>query len=328
MLTRIPEVVRGMMPTAQDENALRERVNRLSVGPIVYAPPGQEVPQSPEVTWIDLYELTSDPTLDADSKEYKATGKMVWQKWCAVDGSGHWVADSYSGLGTKLRARVGTRDDQTLWLVTCPHDANQEATSAGSLKSGDRVFVTVWGKWYVVLGSAGPDNRPADEIEFELIDALDTVTANATATVLRYSRGEDPGATVEVYNFEYDTGKYDFDGPIGARGFAHWDDADEKYRIYQIHLPAMPRLADQYWIGVDDDNYLVALHPSTANTAAPSQAADPAVTWWCPFADICGLAFDDAGNFIGAWDTTPAWQSPWGLPDPNAPVGLPGTINF
>ena len=146
-MEQLQEVRVGERPRASDMEALRERVEALTDAHLRAQPP------KPEVTYIDLYELTSDPEFDDDAREYKATAKPVGPKYVAVDADGHWVADGWNdGTGTKPRAR--RLDDQptsVLWFLTAPRDEQQEAACLPAYQTGDRVLVTTWGLDLVVV---------------------------------------------------------------------------------------------------------------------------------------------------------------------------------
>lgn len=159
-------VARGDRPSASRQNLTEEQVGLAQVGPLTESPYGLGESPIPEATFIDLYELTTDPVLDDDTREYSASAKLIYHRWCLVDDDGHFVSNSYSEAGGAVeRARLESEvTAEAVWLVTSPRDANQEA-EAPSMSSGDRVFVTTWGDWLVVVGV-----QPAGPRHFELKD--------------------------------------------------------------------------------------------------------------------------------------------------------------
>jgi hypothetical protein len=151
----LSHVSAGDRPSATQINALIDLVQQKLSGPGVSSDGKYILPQA-ESTFLDLYELTSGPTQDTDSKEYKATGKLVATRWCTVDVDGHWTADDFMSDSTVPRARrLDTLDDETLWVVCTPRDANQEPTSDGGYVEGDRVLVTTCGGNKVIVGGGG-----------------------------------------------------------------------------------------------------------------------------------------------------------------------------
>ena len=178
MFEKLPSFGKGGHVGAGDMNAISQRVSRLTTGPVVYTPPGGELPPMLPYLFLDLYELTSEPTLDDVAREYKALAKLVLQQWCAVDEDGHYVRDENRGVaGTVPRARrqeiavAAATVEQAVWFVTTARDSNQEPSSPPGLKSGDRVLVTTWGRdtteeefavKIVVGGGGGSPLRPIE----------------------------------------------------------------------------------------------------------------------------------------------------------------------
>ncbi len=146
-------VSRGDQPSADHMNQLVDRINDLS------SQLERLSPQVPETTYLDLYEITVDPVLDDDTREYYAKGQPVYTRWCQVDGSGNWVADSYQGVaGVKERLRLYDTDDAVkLWFPTQTRDPNdnQEADGVPDVTTGDRVFVTILANFYAVVSWSG-----------------------------------------------------------------------------------------------------------------------------------------------------------------------------
>lgn len=168
-------------PSRRRENEIADRLNRLSVGPVIYTPPGIESEHINPWSFLSLYELTADPALDDDSREYYATAKPVFQRWCTVDVDGHWVANAWQGGGTVSRARRqddpiagAATSEETIWFPANSRDANQESSGPPSFKSGDRVFVTQWFLAKSVVGGAGAAIRA--------VELKTTLTPGASAT--------------------------------------------------------------------------------------------------------------------------------------------------
>lgn len=204
MFDPIPHVRRGQMPSASEMNALIDRLNRVSTGPTMYTPPGlQPYLPPPPPPRIELYELTTAPVLDDDSREYYAMGKRVGQSWCAVDNDGHWVADGDMVAGNVLRCRreETAPEQDRLWFLAVARNGHQEPLSPpGAFASGDRVFVVWWWTWKVVLSH--PPDEPQYYWRWGKLDEGIQPGAGNHATVSIWSAGASPydtGIDIEAY---------------------------------------------------------------------------------------------------------------------------------
>lgn len=70
-------------------------------------------------------------------------------------------------------------------------------------------------------------------IEFALSESMAAADASATASVDNYWGGDNPGASVTVWNKSAST-NYIFSGTTGAKGLATYDDRASKWRIVQM----------------------------------------------------------------------------------------------
>lgn len=128
----------------------------------------------------------------------------------------------------------------TVWTGAAGSEATAGYTITAYNRSGQKVpqdkFCTltrVDGQWYVT----GKSGSNAAWIRFTLPSALTTSQASkASCTVDDYWGGDDPGATVTVYNPDASS-NYIFAGPNGGKGLATWDDIDEKYWILNLECP-------------------------------------------------------------------------------------------
>lgn len=113
---------------------------------------------------LELYQLYSDPALDDDRREYKATGKPVYLRWATVDGSGHWSAEADKGdAGAVERYRSkSAATAETIVFPVGPHDSYEEAITLPNVKTYDRVWCIRRRDFLEVVGG----NRAPVPIEF------------------------------------------------------------------------------------------------------------------------------------------------------------------
>lgn len=296
-MARLEEVAPGDQPSATHINALVEQVNRLTAQLNALPAP------IPEVTFLDLYELTADPVLDDDRKEYYAEGKIVHTRYCQVDGDGHWVADSNMGVaGVKERLRLHTTGDALkLWFVTQPRDANdyQEAEGTPPAVTGDRVYVTTVGNHLAVVGMVEGGRR-----RFEMTAAL-TLGGNATANLQVWDGAayDDDDATTAftVYDFQKKHSKPATTSPAaGALGVAQfWADRGV-WEIVSMSVPMHFNALAKGAVASGDATYTVDNLEPLYGCYSHVVDSDEEVTVTNRFAD----AIDDNGKVTVTWNAS------------------------
>lgn len=138
-----------------------------------------------------------------------------------VEGANVWVF-AMDGVG-------GVRGDGSENTVTTPQ-----------LFSGDRFHARRVGTFsyggdardlYVIRS-----NLPASArfIEFAVSGTFAKTNASISASVIQYWNGPNPGGTVTVYNLTDSTGNYVFSGPNSGRGYAVYNEIENKYYIFTM----------------------------------------------------------------------------------------------
>jgi hypothetical protein len=113
---------------------------------------GVAVTRPPAVPF-QVFELTDDPELDDDAREWTATASPVYRRPVEVDSDGHWVEDAADGSDTKDRHRTETDEEaeDAVWFPSNMRDQNAEPLEGPCVQSGDRVLaMRVAERWEVV----------------------------------------------------------------------------------------------------------------------------------------------------------------------------------
>lgn len=129
----------------------------------------------------------------------------------------------------------------SLDVVHADHTHAYPTTDPAKLKTGPagpaRIVWKETGtgtKWGVVMLTGA---APPGKIRFTLPSALATTDASkASCTVDSVITGGSPGSTVTVYNMPASS-DYVFSGASGNKGKAEWDEANQRFEIYQLECP-------------------------------------------------------------------------------------------
>lgn len=153
MKPTIRDVSAGERPSAGWANEVKDAATHGHVGMGFSSKDEHVVGEWPEAQ-LTLYQLTDDPELDDDWKEYKATAKPCVLRFCTVDGDGHVTAAATApGSGKERYYFDDDAEEETIWFFDGARDDHTEPVTAPTAKDGDRVWTSlVMGIRIVVRG--------------------------------------------------------------------------------------------------------------------------------------------------------------------------------
>jgi hypothetical protein len=184
---------------------------------------------------FELFQLTGDPTLDDDAREYKAQAKPCTLRLCKVDGDGHVTGTGTDFASDKERYYFeADASEETIWFPSGPRNSDKEPKSAPLSKTGDRVWVAIACMDKIALEAAIPKATVISGTASAAVATTDSTftLTSSSCKVVQEVGATAPADTVTVYNV------FGWQIDSGGLVWSMWNQDSNHWEAFQAKCPS------------------------------------------------------------------------------------------